>query len=1235
MLAVSLAEGGSVVTLDTDVTISDAELDALNGGSGNYAGASLSIARNGGADGDDVLSVVTSGTLTVAGGPNGGGTISSAGNVIATITDAGDDDELTITFANNGTIPTTALVNEVMQAIRYSNSSDGPDASVQLDWTFSDGNSGNSQGTGDNPGTTTGSTTVSVTAVNDEPTLTATGQNPTFTENGSASDLFSGVTADTVESSQTFSGLTLTVTNVSDTGAEILTADGTAITLDDSESGTTATNSLSYSVSVSGSTATISFTGGTLSEAALQTMVDGLTYSNTSDSPSTGANRVVTITSVTDSGSNSGANDNTASLAISSTVSLTAVNDAPVVSNIFGDRATEIVAGSGAGDVTDLNDVTVTNADSADYNGGSLTIAQTSGTTNGAWGVDGTTVTSGGDASISAGETIQVGGVTIGTVDATDNGQGGTDFTINFNTANATSANIQTLLRALTYSGPSGIDDRDFTLTLNDADGTANGGDEDASGSFTIGITPNPPTMANLDGDSLTFTEGDSPTLLDVSSNATLTDADSANFDGGNITVSYQSGGQAEDLLTLDTSGVISLAGTMAGSNVSVSGTIVGTLGNNIAAGNNLVVTFNSNATPALVQSLIRAIQYDNEGSDNPTDGDRVIRVTVTDAGSNAATGTADITVNVDPVNDAPTGVSLPTDVTVTEDTASDVDLSAANFTDDDSASITVTLTIDAGTFSTPVDGSGVGGGVTETLVNSTTITLTGDADDIDTYLDTASNIQYTSAANEDSADAATITITANDGDGSGDVAIGTVSVDVTGVNDLPTSSGGARSVTTGKSLSFTGANFNFSDVDTGDSLASVRIDTLPSKGNLKLSGVAVTAGQVIAVANIGNLTYSAPGGGATTASFTYSVNDGTGFATNPATMALTIKAAPAPANSAPTAPTLSALSLQENAKGAVVGTVSATDPDGDTLTYTVSDTRFTILDGNLKLKLGQSIDFETEPTIEITITATDPDNASTASNFTLAVGDVNEQQVGDDDDTVAGVDGPDDIKSGNGNDKVSSGNGKDTIDGGGGNDNINGGNDDDRIIGGDGADTVDGGSGNDLVWAGFDDLGDDTVFGSGGNDTLGGGAGNDTINGGGDNDLIWGRNGDDTLEGGSGDDILYNGSGTDMVEGGAGDDTLWAGNGDDVLSGGTGDDVFVFGNNSGNDTVTDFDAGEDVLDMRFASTDFTDLASVQAAATETTQNAQAGVLIDLGDGDSVFLVGITIADLTDSNVIL
>ncbi|KPA08896.1 hypothetical protein MHK_010920 [Candidatus Magnetomorum sp. HK-1] len=67
--------------------------------------------------------------------------------------------------------------------------------------------------------------------------------------------------------------LSLTITNLNDGTNEILNADGSSITLTDGTNGTTATNSLNYSVSVSSNTATVTLSGGTLSEAQLQNLM--------------------------------------------------------------------------------------------------------------------------------------------------------------------------------------------------------------------------------------------------------------------------------------------------------------------------------------------------------------------------------------------------------------------------------------------------------------------------------------------------------------------------------------------------------------------------------------------------------------------------------------------------------------------------------------------------------------------------------------------------------------------------------------------------------------------------------------------------------------------------------------------------------------------------------------------------------------------------------------------------
>nr|WP_320051339.1 DUF4347 domain-containing protein [uncultured Desulfuromonas sp.] len=611
-------DGGAVAVADSDATISD---------DGSYK--SLTVTLTNQQDGvDEVLSSsYDSGARTVNGEAVTIGAYNSA------------DGTLTITVDDGSA--SDATMQMLIASIRYDNSSDEPDETHRsITFTATDND--------DNVGTAV-TAVLSVTSVNDAPTLTATGSDPSYIEGAGAADLFNTVTASTVETADHFSAMTLTVTNVSDGAFEVLGFDGSDIALTDGNSVVTTTNGLTVSVTVAGSTATVAFSGESLTNAEMQTLVDALSYRNTSDEPTTGSNRVVTITAVKDSGGTANSGQDTAAINLVSTITLTAVNDAPVISGVNGDSSS-IVAGSGAQDVTLFNDATVTNADSADYNGGSLVLTQGSGTINGSWGVDGTTVTSGGDATVAAGETIAVGGVVIGTVHATNDGQGGNSLQVDFDTANATSARIQTFLQAVTYSAPSALGARTFTVTLNDADGTANGGDQDASAGFTIDVTPNPPLVSNLDGDSVNGIVGNA-ILVDSGSDVTVSDADSSNFNTGNLTITRTSGtgnfgltgngstGVSSGTSTLDADGTIAASEIIfvdgvAIASVNASGDGQGT--------NNLIFNLGSNATPAQVQTLIRALNFTSN-----TGGTNTFSLTLKDASSGATSDASNFEVDL------------------------------------------------------------------------------------------------------------------------------------------------------------------------------------------------------------------------------------------------------------------------------------------------------------------------------------------------------------------------------------------------------------------------------------------------------------------------------------------------------------------------------------------------------------------------------------------------------------
>ena len=108
--------------------------------------------------------------------------------------------------------------------------------------------------------------------------------------------------------------------------------------------------------------------------------------------------------------------------------------------------------------------------------------------------------------------------------------------------------------------------------------------------------------------------------------------------------------------------------------------------------------------------------------------------------------------------------------------------------------------------------------------------------------------------------------------------------------NNAPTTAD--HSVTTNENMSvtFSVSDFPFSDVDAGNTLQSVKITSLPSTGSLTLSGVAVTANQVIPVGSLGSLSF-APGlngSGSPYTTFTFQVSDGITFS-NTATQTIDV----------------------------------------------------------------------------------------------------------------------------------------------------------------------------------------------------------------------------------------------------------------------------------------------------------------------------------------------------------
>ncbi len=221
----------------------------------------------------------------------------------------------------------------------------------------------------------------------------------------------------------------------------------------------------------------------------------------------------------------------------------------------------------------------------------------------------------------------------------------------------------------------------------------------------------------------------------------------------------------------------------------------------------------------------------------------------------------------------------------------------------------------------------------------------------------TAPNLVYTPSANVSGSDSFTYRVS----DGSLSSATATVNINITAVNDAPVASAASLTTAAGQSASLT---LSGSDVD-GDAL-TYSIVTGPAKG--ALSGTAP------------NLTYTPASGYSGSDSFTFKVSDGKGGSST-TTVTITVTGI---ANSAPVAQSRSVTSyfgFQVNFS------VSATDADGDSLTYTALSQPST---GTLTKTGTRSFNYKPasgfKGTTSFTFTASDGKTTSAPATVTINV---------------------------------------------------------------------------------------------------------------------------------------------------------------------------------------------------------------------------------------------------------
>ncbi|MBZ9764489.1 VCBS domain-containing protein, partial [Mesorhizobium sp. CA8] len=156
---------------------------------------------------------------------------------------------------------------------------------------------------------------------------------------------------------------------------------------------------------------------------------------------------------------------------------------------------------------------------------------------------------------------------------------------------------------------------------------------------------------------SINYTAGSAATA--IAPTATITDIDSADFNGGKLTVAITANGTSADQLTIQNQGTGAGQIGVSGSNVTYGGTVIGTLSGG-TNGSNLVITFNASATQAAAAALADHILYSNATSPaiaktvtyTLVDGDGTVN-----GGTDAATASA--TINVTGSDVTPPSVSI------------------------------------------------------------------------------------------------------------------------------------------------------------------------------------------------------------------------------------------------------------------------------------------------------------------------------------------------------------------------------------------------------------------------------------------------------------------------------------------------------------------------------------------------------------------------------------------------
>ena len=695
-------EEGAAVTLAGSASVSDPDNLTL-------AGATVTVTGGTFAGDGDVLSAIAVGNITVS--------YNAA------------TERLTLTGSD-----TLAHYQQVLDSVTFHAGENptnyGSDPTRTVTWVLDDGVASNNL-------STVQTSTVTITNVNDPPTLALGAASGQFTEEGAAVTLASAVSV-TDPDSLTLAGATIHIASGGLSGDQLEVFDtvfSIALT-----GGVYTQINVTYNYNSSTQTLTLS---GSDTLAKYEHVLDNILFTSGENPTNFGSDPTRTLTWVVDDG---GASTNL-STTLTTTVTVTNVNDPPTLTNV---------------------------ASSAHYTEG------------------GAAVTLAGNASVSDPDSLKLAGATVAVTGGTFAGDGDVlgaiavgNITVSYNpaaevltlTGTDTLADYQQVLDSVVFSAGAnptnfGLNPtRTLTWVLNDGSGSNNLSTTQTTTVTVTGIN-HPPTLANVAPGAQFTEEGGAVTL---SGGVSVSDPD--NLKLASATVAVTGGAFAGDVLAASTRGT-----SITASYNSTTETL----------------TLSGSDTLAHYQGVLDSVTF-NAG-ENPTDFGSDTHRTVTwvlndgSASSNLSTAVT-TTVTVTNVNDPPTLSNVAASAAARPGQTITVSPAASVGDPDNLKLASATVAITGGTFAG--DGDGLAAATAGTSILSSynssteTLTLTG-SDTLAHYSQVLASVTFTSTAGDPTNGGAdplrTVSWVANDGAGSNNLSTpATTTIAVFNIPPAPT----------------------------------------------------------------------------------------------------------------------------------------------------------------------------------------------------------------------------------------------------------------------------------------------------------------------------------------------------------------------------------------------------------------------------------------------------------------